>query len=965
MASRNICLLVTNANGLINKLGELQHTLKTLDVDIAVVTETKFDDDISPSDVAIPGYHSPIRKDRNGHGGGVAVWVKHNLAVRHLDSISSDPHEVLWMAVGSNPQSRIVLGAVYRPGSCSRSDTSLIEYLDTTLDTVRPHGSHLVLAGDFNVHHSSWLSSSATSTAGLALEEVCASNHLEQHVTGATRGANILDLVLSDLPGPVPCAIHSPLGRSDHAVVTCTLALGLGNEPPSTRKVWRYNKADWHRLRSYYKKSDWPSMIKPGDDANAVCECISNHIISGMDKFIPAKTFRVRSSDPRWWTPECLDAVTAKARAWRKWRRDINNGFLRAKFIHYVSLAANTLARAKHEWEKRIKSKLTAGSLRDKAWWSTLKSAAGEQRSSDIPTLIDEQHHEYTSSRSKADRLAEFFSAKCSLGDRDLTDQDLPDQASSKPAVSSFANVHFRVATVKRHLSRLDVSKATGPDGIPARVLKECAVELAAPLSSLFSLCFRTGIQPTMWKIAHVVPVHKKASRSTIKNYRPVSLLSICSKVMEDIVNHQLVNYLEKYQLLSNRQFGFRRGLGTADLLTALQHQWVCTVGEGGCVQVLAVDIAGAFDKVSHPGLLWKLQRAGVQGKALRWLHDYLNQRRLKVVVGGKCSQPHFIKAGVPQGSILGPTLFLMYVNDAETCLSPGTQMAVYADDTTLYSLVRSTDTIQQQATSLQESLDALHAWGLKWRVSFEPSKSQYLSVSNRIDPWPHPCPTFGGTSVSREKSLKLLGVTFDSRLSFSEHLRQVSLRANSRLGFLRKASKYLDTAGKLATYRGFIRPLLEYAHLAWIGAAKSHLQQLDRVQRRALHILGPGIVLQSLEARRMVGALTYLYKLMCPESPRMLTSLVPPLQPPPTCPRTRQDQELSQRHQHQLRNELPASAPNFLRRSFPFCAIAEWNSLQPSLLDRAPALKHMQSFKSNVHKLLRQREWVWATDSL
>ena len=475
----------------------------------------------------------------------------------------------------------------------------------------------------------------------------------------------------------------------------------------------------------------------------------------------------------------------------------------------------------------------------------------------------------------------------------------------------------------------------------------------------------RTGIQPTMWKIAHVVPVHKKASRSTIKNYRPVSLLSICSKVMEDIVNHQLVNYLEKYQLLSNRQFGFRRGLGTADLLTALQHQWVCTVGEGGCVQVLAVDIAGAFDKVSHPGLLWKLQRAGVQGKALRWLHDYLNQRRLKVVVGGKCSQPHFIKAGVPQGSILGPTLFLMYVNDAETCLAPGTQMAVYADDTTLYSLVRSTDTIQQQATSLQESLDALHAWGLKWRVSFEPSKSQYLSVSNRIDPWPHPCPTFGGTSVSREKSLKLLGVTFDSRLSFSEHLRQVSLRANSRLGFLRKASKYLDTAGKLATYRGFIRPLLEYAHLAWIGAAKSHLQQLDRVQRRALHILGPGIVLQSLEARRMVGALTYLYKLMCPESPRMLTSLVPPLQPPPTCPRTRQDQEFSQRHQHQLRDELPASAPNFLRRSFPFCAIAEWNSLQPSLLDRAPALKHMQSFKSNVHKLLRQRKWVWATDSL
>jgi len=213
--------------------------------------------------------------------------------------------------------------------------------------------------------------------------------------------------------------------------------------------------------------------------------------------------------------------------------------------------------------------------------------------------------------------------------------------------------IHFREPTVRRHLSRLEVAKATGPDGIPARVLKECATELAGPLTRLFSLCFRLGIQPTLWKVANVVPIHKKASRSAMKNYRPVSLLSICSKVMESLINNQLVNYLERHNLLSPRQYGFRRGLGTADLLTALQHEWVTTVGQGGCVHVLAADIAGAFDKVSHMGVLHKASHVGVHGNALHWLTDYLANRNLRVVVGGETSSAFGICAGVPQGSIL------------------------------------------------------------------------------------------------------------------------------------------------------------------------------------------------------------------------------------------------------------------------------------------------------------------------
>ena len=183
---------------------------------------------------------------------------------------------------------------------------------------------------------------------------------------------------------------------------------------------------------------------------------------------------------------------------------------------------------------------------------------------------------------------------------------------------------------------------------------KECCHELARPLSTLFSLCLRSGVQPAAWKTANVVPVYKKASRSLPANYRPVSLLSICSKVMEGIINHQLVNYLERHHLLSARQFGFRRGLGTADLLTVLNHERTLTTGSGGCTMVLAVDIAGALDKVSHIGVTYKLQTLGVRGRALTWLTDYLSLRKLQAVVNGQSSSPYPIESGVPQGAYWG-----------------------------------------------------------------------------------------------------------------------------------------------------------------------------------------------------------------------------------------------------------------------------------------------------------------------
>ena len=270
----------------------------------------------------------------------------------------------------------------------------------------------------------------------------------------------------------------------------------------------------------------------------------------------------------------------------------------------------------------------------------------------------------------------------------------------------------------------------------------------------------------------------------------------------ESIVNNQIINYLEKPQLLSPNQFGFRRGVGTSDLLTALHCQWVENVALGGQV-TLAIDIAGAFDRVSHPGLISKLSMYGIRGRIHRWLQSYLSNRKLCAVVDGHTSSQ--FPVAVPQGSILGPTLFLLYINDLEDNLPTGIDLAIYADDTIIYGTMSCQDDAIGTTSNLQSAVDAIQEWGNAWRVTFEPKKSQSMVISTKRSPWPCPDIIFNGLPVPEVQELKLLGVHFDAKLSFAPHLRRIAVRANRRLAFLRKASRVLDSHGRMTVYKRFV----------------------------------------------------------------------------------------------------------------------------------------------------------------
>ena len=321
---------------------------------------------------------------------------------------------------------------------------------------------------------------------------------------------------------------------------------------------------------------------------------------------------------------------------------------------------------------------------------------------------------------------------------------------------------------------------------IPGRILKECCRELSEPVARLFTNSFWQGCQPDSSKIALVVPVFKKMSKSSVRNYRPISLLPILSKVMETVINRAVTNFLEKNSILSNSQYGFRRCMSTQDILTLQSHRRHTTSARGGSTLVTAVDVAGAFDKMSHPGLVYKASRYGLSGTLLAWLQDYLRDRRIQVTINGFTSPLYPIFAGVPQGSILGRTLYLLYTNDAEDHLPAGVELAAYADDTTLYQSIYTIGDVRESSRTLQSAVDALAAWGESWKISFDPSKSQTLQISSpHREPWPTPALTFNDTIISDKSSLQILGVFFNSTLSYCCHIRSIAVRANQRLFFI------------------------------------------------------------------------------------------------------------------------------------------------------------------------------------
>jgi Reverse transcriptase (RNA-dependent DNA polymerase) len=395
-------------------------------------------------------------------------------------------------------------------------------------------------------------------------------------------------------------------------------------------------------------------------------------------------------------------------------------------------------------------------------------------------------------------------------------------------------------------LTKLQQEKSPGPDGIHSRVLKECAAVLAKPLTMLFKSSLEEGQLPRAWKEANVSPIHKKGPKSSVDNYRPVSLTSVCCKVMEKVVRRVLLSHMVENGHLSDYQHGFVHGRSCTTQLLKVIDAWSEILDQGGSIDVAYLDFAKAFDTVPHQRLLLKLESYGVKGKVLKWIGEFLLGRRQRVGVAGVFSEWTEVLSGVPQGSVLGPVLFVCYINDLPESIASFIYM--YADDTKLFRRVD----CDLEREELQRDLDTLGDWAQKWQLRFnvEKCKVMHLGIRNLGATYEMTRADNGKRIALLEtKEEKDLGVWVDNTGKPSNHVVHAANKANQLLGLIRRGFAYMDGALMKQLYTAIVRPHLEYANVVWHPYLKRDIELLERVQHRATRLV-PGFAKIKYEER-------------------------------------------------------------------------------------------------------------------
>ncbi|KAI8516342.1 hypothetical protein Bbelb_049230 [Branchiostoma belcheri] len=658
-----------------------------------------------------------------------------------------------------------------------------------------------------------------------------------------------------------------------------------------------------------------------------------------------------RTSKP-WISPDLLEMIRHKTDLYHEYKSSLSQEAWN-NYTTYKNRLTSELRKAEREFYHTISDKCKSPDA-SKLLWSVLNRLNGKE-SRGIPTLsnngllVDKEEE-------KAELLNEIFV--------NITkDCNHPDRTMKLPILTSkqFTTLQVTREEVLTVLLSLQVDKAPGPDGISNKLLREAAPEICDSLQCLFNYSLSTGTFPTEWKQSNVTPVYKKGDKTDPLNYRPISLLPTVAKVMERLVHNHLYSYLEENNLLHNNQSGFRKGDGTVLQLIRMVNDWARSIDDPdiSCTAVVFLDVRRAFDTVWHQGLTYKLTRYGVGGPLLHWFDSYLTGRQQRVVINGVTSSWGKTAAGVPQGSILGPLLFLVYLNDLMS-LPCRSALNCFADDTSLYN---SAKTSQEVAISINADLQLVSTWFSDWGLTLHPDKCKVVCVKSGRKNALLPPIYLHGKLVEQVSSYSHLGVTIHQTLTWTEHVQVTTSKSRKVLGVLRKVMGKLGRQALETAYFALVRPKLEYAAALLGDLNNTASKMLEQVQYHACCLITGAMkgtpysnLLQELEwdtlsSRRQYNSLTIMYRMTKGLVPPHLQSLTPPTRG-------------SQFTRIQLRNNTHLCVPRCRTQVYKTSFIPHTSSLWNQLPQTVSDASNLAAFKraSKKHLLTTRHHQMYRT---
>ena len=842
-----------NVNSLTHgsRLEELRALCREVNADVICLQETKMDETVSPSVYHLDGYNAEIR-NRTIHGGGVAVYIKEHLPYVRMSKLESKTIEHISIDLIVNHQKYSINNFYRPPHNLAHQRQEFLDEMDQTLLKLRSHRSALkLLLGDYNFGS---VYAANMNLNPLPLDNKAPDMFLErgfyQQIDLPTRqvrlSSSLIDLIFTDkIDNIVLTGILPPL--SDHCGTLISVNTLSFKQKPKKFKQYQYEDANWKRIKESFNELN---DLDYQGDVDTLADMFTSRLVKMRDYCVPSKEVTIYSKDKPWFNNQVRSKLRKSQREYKAYKdannqhkNSTNDNPAKRKLADIAVKKYDTYKKAKQEYEtcarkekrlylQKLKQTLSNPGVSSKKKFQILNRVTNTGKNSYIPPLIDQGLvvHKPTE---KANLFNKQFAKKATLaGYQEEAPILEPIPISSE--LDGLLTSYYEIGPLIRSLKTSEYS----PCGIPSKFLQMAQERLgptvSKPIAKLMNAVFEAGTFPKVFKVANISPIWKnKGSKTDKANFRPISILPTLSKLAESVIHNRLIAHLVSNKIITDYQAAYLKGDSTTLQLLHLTHRIREAWANNKIAHAAFLDVSAAFDAVWHKGLLAKLRQAGVTGSLHNLLESYLSDRIARTMVEGQCSSDSDIKAGVPQGSRLGPILFILYINDLVYGLK--CMPHIFADDTTLLAVGNDT---HETVEMLNHDLQSISKWAKCWKVKFNGDKSKDLIFTPKREQLNNSLPLILDEEVlDRVGSHKHLGVTLEPDLTWNVHLQKVIQHANLKLSIIQRV-KDLSRQTISTLFKLHVRSIIDYClPLFGPSLSKKQIAKLNKIQYRAARI--------------------------------------------------------------------------------------------------------------------------------
>ena len=845
------------------------------------MTESHLNGDIREAEICIEGYNL-YRKDRtNNKGGGVIIYLKANLALTAQELASGSIGLIEYQCIYIKGSDTLLMNVYRSPSSTTESFQEVLTALEETAESLP--NSNIVLMGDFNFPDINWSHGQATNRFNRLSIQGRFMNFIEkffltQLVDQPTRQDNILDLILTNNDELITEISILPYDEylSDHRIIVAKttitpIEIPQPNPLPSDESFRGLNffhkNINWDNLNREINEIDWENRFS-NNSVDANFSTFHSEILRIAKRHVPKKKTQNRNR-PK--IPDDRRALMRKrAKLNQKMVRSRNQS-QKARLEQLIANIENAL-RLSHQREKLADEARAIARIKTNPKYFYYHARKNSKIKTQIGPFEKEGeivHDPYE----KAEILREQFESV-------FTGPDNNDHTDPNPATiteSTLDDISITEEDIAKQIKKMPISAAAGPDEIPAALLKNCVDSMKSPLKRVWQQSLEEGHIPDILKTGIITPIYKGGDRTKPQNYRPISLTSHVTKIFEKIVREKLTNYMTVNEKFNDNQHGFRNGRSCISQLLNHYNTILDNLENQNEIDVIYLDFAKAFDKVHHNMLLRKLQNMGITGKLLQWIKEFLHSRKQFVTVEGALSRASEVLSGVPQGTVLGPILFLIYISDIDEEITDSI-ISCFADDTRVLKPIKD----DEDRARLQNDLNLIYNWADRNKMKFNENKFERINYTpNRQQVSSHNYTTQNGDVIDTKTMTRDLGITMKDDATFSEHIAAIAKKGKRQAGWALRTFQSRNASLMLTLLKALIQPLLEYGCEIWNPHLQMDITKLENVQRNfTRRIEGmeefdywerlQELKLNSLERRRERYMIIYTWKILMGYAPNI-----------------------------------------------------------------------------------------------